>query len=246
MYDVTNTFKELQDSAVDLAILPVGAIEQHGAHLPLGVDWMEADAIAKGVARELGAYLLPAIPFGNSRAHIGFRGSVSLSFDTLAAVVTDIALSLLDQGFSRIVVINLHGGNIVLKIAVRELNAMQQIGKVILVNPVSVAGKELSVILDSFHDEKHAGEWETSFILGQSPELVREGRVDHVPDLSPEYFDYAPMKLYCPDGIWGRSSLATAEKGRRVLEVMVEETVRHIQTTFQRLDQLESENTDLA
>ena len=246
MYDVTNTFKELQDSAVDLAILPVGAIEQHGPHLPLGADWMEADAIAKGVARKLGAYLLPAMPFGNSQAHVGFRGSVSLSFDTLAAVVTDIALSLLDQGFRRIVVINLHGGNIVLKIAVRELNAMQQTGKVILVNPASVAGEKLSVILDSFQDEKHAGEWETSVILDQSPELVREGRIDHVPDLSPEYFDYAPMKLYCPDGIWGRSSLATAEKGRRALEIMVDETVRHIQATFQWLDQLQSENVDLA
>jgi creatinine amidohydrolase len=143
------------------------------------------------------------------------------------------------------VVINLHGGNIVLKTAVRELNWMQQKGKVVLVNPASVAGKELSVILDSFQDEKHAGEWETSVILDQSPELVREGRIDHVPDLLPEVFDYAPMKLYCPDGIWGRSSLATAEKGRRALEIMVEETVRHIQTTFQRLDQIQSEHIDL-
>jgi creatinine amidohydrolase len=241
MYDATNTFKDLQDSAVDMAILPVGAIEQHGPHLPLGVDWMEADAIAKGVAHKLGAYLLPAMPFGNSQAHDGFRGSVSLSFDTLAAVVKDIALSLLDQGFTRIVVINLHGGNIALKTAVRELNWMQQQGKVLLVGPVSVAGKRLSDILDSLGDEKHAGEWETSLMLNLSPELVREGRVDHVPDLSPEYFDYLPMKPYCPEGVWGRSSLATLEKGRRVLEIMVEETARHIQATFRRLDQLQSE-----
>ena len=243
MFDVTNTTLDLENSDIDMAILPVGAIEQHGAHLPLGVDWMEADAIAKGVARKLGAYVLPAMPFGNSQAHVGFRGPVSLSFDTLAAVVTDIALSLLDQGFRRIVVINLHGGNIVLKIAVRELNAMQQTGKVILVNPASVAGEKLSVILDSFQDEKHAGEWETSAMMFVKPDLVKfdgiEGMVrvplvdrslikGSVAQDNTETFAVQDVASWVnipePDEVhdWGVGTKeqirsATAEKGKKVL-----------------------------
>lgn len=239
MYDVNNTSQELEHSVVDMAILPVGAIEQHGPHLPLSVDWVEAEALARGVAERLDAFLLAGIPYGNSQAHDGFRGSISLSPETLAAVVQDIARSLLTQGFRHIVVLNSHGGNLVLKLAVRELNLTQDQGKVILVpfSPVAVEG--ISQILESAHEEQHAGEMETSVMLHLAPEHVRDMRIDHVPDVGPVYFDYALMKELCPDGIWGRPSLATAEKGEQVLALMIDQTAAHIKETFRRLEALD-------
>ena len=235
MLDVTNTYLDLERSGLDTAVIPVGAIEQHGPHLPLSVDWTQAEAVARGVAERLDAYLLPGMPFGNSQAHAGFRGTVSLSPETLAAVIRDVAMSLMDQGFQRIVVLNFHGGNLVLKIAVRELNLAQKRGKVVLFHPWQELGEEASKILESPEDEQHAGELETSIMLHLAPRQVGEERVDHVPDVGPVYFDYIPMKGYCPDGVWGRPSLATAEKGRRLMAAMVDRTAAQVEETFRRL-----------
>ena len=235
MYDATNTSPDLERSGVDTAVLPVGAVEQHGPHLPLSTDWAEAEAVGRGVAERLGAFLLPGIPYGNSQAHVGFRGSISLSPDILGEVVQEIVLSLIEQGFTRVVIINSHGGNLVLKLAVRELNLGQDECKVVLVNPWSEAADSISRILESAHEEQHAGEQETSMMMHLTPGRVRDIRIDHVPDVGPEYFDYTPMKDFCPDGIWGRPSLATEEKGRRVLEALIEATVAYVGVTFEKL-----------
>ncbi|MDD9987884.1 MAG: creatininase family protein, partial [Spirochaetaceae bacterium] len=101
-------------SGTELAILPVGATEQHGSYLPLATDSLEAEAVARGVAERLDAFLLPVLPFSNSEAHAGFRGSVSLSPSTLLTVVKELALDLIGQGFRYVVLLNMHGGNLVL------------------------------------------------------------------------------------------------------------------------------------
>ena len=235
MYDVTSTYLDLERSDVDSAVLPVGAIEQHGPHLPLSVDWFQGELVARQVAERLDAYLLPGIPFGCSQAHEGFRGTTSLAPDTLGAVVEDVVTSLLDQGFRRIALLNFHGGNLILKLVVRDLNLSQSQGKVVLVSPGQDAGAKLNEILEGYADEQHAGELETSIMLHAAPEQVGPSRVDHVPGVGPVYFDYLPMKEFCPDGIWGRSTLATAEKGRLAIDAMVNYTVDYLQDTFERL-----------
>ncbi len=235
MYDVTSTYLDLESSGVDTAVLPVGAIEQHGPHLPPSVDWFQGEIVARRVAERLDGFLLPGVPFGCSQSHAGFRGSISLAPETLGAVVTDIAESLLEQGFRRIAVLNFHGGNLVLKLAVRDLNLSQSLGKVVLVNPGQDARTMLGEILDGYPDEQHAGELETSVMLHAAPEQVGPSRIDHVPKVGPVYFDYLPMKDFCPDGVWGRPSLATAEKGRLAIDAMVDYTVEYLEDTFTEL-----------
>ncbi len=242
MWDTSNTSAEIEASDVDTAILPVGAIEQHGPHLPVWVDWKQADALGRGVAECLNAFLLPALPFGNSEAHAGFRGSITIRPETLQATVTDIVLSLFDQAFRNVVVLNTHGGNLVLKLAVRALNMSQPSGRVLLVFPPQLAAERLSEVFPQFREEMHAGDLETSLMMHLTPDEVRPGGVDHVPDLSPEFFDYATMKKYCPDGVWGRAAQATTEKGRQALEIMVDETVKHIEATLGKLEQLSEED----
>ena len=88
----------------------------------------------------------------------------------------------------------------------------------------------------------HAGDLETSVMLHLCPDQVGPDRVDHVPEVSGEFFDYAVMKSYCPDGVWGRAGRATAEKGRQAMQIMVEETVKYVRTTFARLDALDSQS----
>ena len=172
MFDWTNTYLELENSDVDTAVLMIGAIEQHGPHMPISVDWFVGDAVARGVAERLDAFLMPGIPIGNSHPHHGFRGSVSFSFKTLDAVVKDIAYSLLDQGFRRIAVINHNGGNIMVKPTCREINLSQDKGKVVHLLPSQVAAEGLSTIIESLHEEVHAGEFETSLMMHLAPEQV--------------------------------------------------------------------------
>ena len=235
MYDAASTYLELEQSGVDTAVLPVGAIEQHGPHLPLSVDWFQGEVVARQVAERLDAFLLPGMPFGCSQAHAGFRGTIAIAPETLGAVVKDVATSLLDQGFRRIAVLNFHGGNLILKLVVRELNLTQSQGKVVLVSPGQDASEGLNEVLDAYHDEQHAGELETSIMMHAAPDHVGPSRIDHVPDVGPVYFDYLPMKEFCPDGVWGRSGLATAEKGRLAVEAMVSYTVDCLQNTFAKL-----------
>ena len=235
MYDATATHLDLERGGVDTAVLPVGAIEQHGPHLPLSVDWFQGDVVSRVVAERLDAYLLPGMPFGCSQAHAGFRGSIFIAQETLGAVVKDVATSLLEQGFRRVAVLNFHGGNLILKLAVRDLNLSQSLGKVVLVNPAQDAAAALDEILDGYGDEQHAGELETSVMLYAAPDQVGPSRVDHVPDVGPVYFDYLPMKEYCPEGVWGRSSRATAEKGRLAVEAMASYTVDYLERTFENL-----------
>jgi creatinine amidohydrolase len=238
MWNAENTSPEVEGSGSDIAILPVGAIEQHGSHLPLGTDWMEADAVAHRVSEVLGAYLLPALPFSNSQAHARFRGTVSLQPETLAVVVKDLVSSLFAQGFKRVVLVNLHGGNAILKIAVRELNYLHSEGKVILVSPWIPAAAELHVLFPDLDNDLHAGDLETSLMLAIDANLVRADRSDYVPQgLSGEFFDYLDISALTESGVWGKPSQASPEKGKAALDLMVEKTVQYIRRTFRQIDE---------
>ncbi|WP_089721077.1 creatininase family protein [Candidatus Entotheonella palauensis] len=227
MKDALNTFSEIAQSDIDLAILPIGATEQHGSYLPLSTDSLEAEAVARGVAERLDAFMLPVLPFSNSEAHAGFRGSISLSPTTLLAVVKELALDLMGQGFRRVVLLNMHGGNLILRPAVREINQHANTGRAIVVQPFSLAATALSQIFPNYHHEAHAGGFEASLIMTIAPDTIKGTAADAVPDAPLEAFDYLPMSCLSPSGIWGEPSQASRERGERALEVMIEQTTTH-------------------
>ena len=105
-----------------VAVLPIGAFEQHGPSLPLVTDTLIATAIADAISQHHKVFQLPAITFGCSHEHSAFPGTVSLSPATLAAVVTDISTSLGQQGITALIVVNGHGGNYVLGNVVQQAN----------------------------------------------------------------------------------------------------------------------------
>ena len=117
----------------------------------------------------------------------------------------------------------------------REINLSQDKGKVVHLLPSQVATERLSTIIESLHEEIHAGEFETSLMMHLAPEQVGPQRIDHVPDVEWAELDYRPLRDICPDGVWGRSSLATAEKGRLGLEMVIEATAAEFEKIFTRL-----------
>jgi creatinine amidohydrolase len=227
---VHNTSKELEDSKVETAILPIGSIEQHGPHLPLGTDWIIAQELAKRVAEKLGScYLLPALPFSCSQEHLEFPGTVSLKPSTLAQTIRDIVLSLYLHGIKKIIIISAHGGNWIIKPTIRELNLEYPDLKIIHSRPAGERRMDL-----------HAGESETSRMLYIDEMLVRKERiVDNLPDATGEYLDYVGMKPLSKDGNWGVASKASKEKGEELMRRSIERTVSYVKETLARLDEIE-------
>ena len=96
-------------------VLPVGSVEQHGHHMPLGTDSFLAHAVALGAAERVGDGRVAVLPppwYGFSRHHMRFAGSVTLSADTMMRMVEDIVGSVVQHGFRRVLIVNGHGGNI--------------------------------------------------------------------------------------------------------------------------------------
>jgi len=228
---VYNTSEELKESKVDTAIIPIGAIEQHGPHLPLGTDWIVVQEIAKRVAEKLGnCYLLPAIPYSNSQEHLDFPGTVSLKPLTLMNLLRDIILSLYLHGIKKIIVIQGHGGNWIVKPTIRELNLEYPDLKVIHAWPMGEKPVEV-----------HAGEIETSRLLYLREDLVKKNLLfDNVPDATQEYIDYVGMKVLTLHGHWGRASKASRVKGENIINDTVKRIVSYVTETFSKLEELES------
>jgi len=227
---VYNTSKEIEDSKVDIAILPIGSIEQHGPHLPLGTDWIIVREVAKRLAEKLGnCYLLPAIPYSNSQEHLGFSGTISLKPSTLAQMIKDIILSLYLHNIKKVIIISGHGGNLIIKPTIRELNLEYPDLKIIHSGPMGE--KPLDI---------HAGDRETSCILSINERLVRKEKVvDFIPDVTQEYLDYVGMKPLSKYGTWGRASRASKEKGEKLLKARVDGIFNYVKETLNKLEELE-------
>lgn len=224
--------EELIAKGVTTLLLMLGATEQHGPHLPLATDTLIAEALAQAVAARLGHTLIaPIVPLGASDEHLAFAGTLSLSKQTLAALIADVARSATTHGFTRLLVFSSHGGNYdavgagvaqaraaaqtLAVLAVTELDAalrMSEATKLAEV-PLAVAGL-------------HAGEYETSQILHLRPDLARMERAEAgysgdmhavVPRLM-----QAGLRPVTPNGVLGDPTPALAERGARYIELQAQ------------------------
>jgi len=96
----------------DIVLVPVGSTEQHSPYGLIGTDFITAEAVAREVGKRLDILVAPTLCYGMSQHHMGFKGTVTLSPETMVLVAKDIVVSFLDHGFKRIVFINGHGGNV--------------------------------------------------------------------------------------------------------------------------------------
>jgi len=163
-------------------ILPLGATEQHGPHLPLGTDTARAEALAERLAERGPALVAPALPVGCSDEHAGFAGLLSLEAETLAAVIVDCARRAVAWGIRRLVVLSAHGGN-GRALALAETRLRRELPELALWVPdaATVCGDAVRTIaaLDGVSLAAvglHAGEGETSELLSLHPEQVRMDR----------------------------------------------------------------------
>jgi creatinine amidohydrolase/Fe(II)-dependent formamide hydrolase-like protein len=217
---------------VDIALLPVGAIEQHGPHLPLDTDAWDADYMCREVARRCQAprpLVLPPVPYGVSYHHQDFPGTISVAPDTLARMVYEIGMSVASNGITKLIIVNGHGGNMpTLQYAAQMINRDAHIFTCVDSGETSDADVAR---LATTRADVHAGEIETSTSLATRPELVDVTRLKKfVPKFSSRYLDfasehgvewYAHTSRISETGVLGDPTLASVEKGREMWEVMI-------------------------
>jgi creatinine amidohydrolase len=228
-----STTEEVRARGPRMAILPVGATEQHGGHLPLVTDSLVIDAVAQVVAQELGAYCLPVLPFSISHMHRGQIGTVWLRNETLQLVIRDIATCLRADGFKELVLLNGHGGNFVLLPIVQDLNLdFPDFLTMLYTPPDYLAGTGIFPPASWAHGD----EFETSSMLYLKPELVRHDKLrDQTVEPDRELLRYLSFQKFSKLTYTGRPTQGTAEKGRRGFECMVQYTVRDIRATLAKV-----------
>ena len=217
---------------MDVALLPVGAVEQHGPHLPLDSDAYDADYLARRVAEACSdpkPLVLPPIAYGVSYHHADFAGTVSVSNDTLAKLIYEIGMSVSRNGIQKLVIINGHGGNSpALNYAAQMINRDAHI--FVCVDTGETSDIDIYKIVETPNDV-HAGEIETSTGLAARPHLVQMNRAEkHIPKFSSRYLDftskrsvlwYAYTRRISKSGVMGDPTKASAAKGEKIWEIMI-------------------------
>jgi creatinine amidohydrolase len=214
-------------------ILPLGATEQHGPHLPLGTDTVRAAALAERLAAGLpDALVAPALPVGCSDEHQGFPGLIGLDHETLAAVIVDCARRLAGWGVRRLVLLSAHGGNrSALDLAAGRMAAELPGLRVVVLGGSAVLSEALLAVAaaDGIPADAvglHAGEGETSEMLALRPDLVRRDRA--VPGCRTGAADLMPrlrrdgLRGVTATGVLGDAAHADAARGALYLAVQVE------------------------
>ncbi|MDG4784980.1 creatininase family protein [Micromonospora sp. WMMD1102] len=213
-----------------IAVLPVGSFEQHGSFLPLATDTIVAAAIAASIAQRHNVLVLPPITLSCSHEHAGWPGTVSISHQTLSAIVEDVRASLVASGITRLAIVSGHGGNYVLSNVVQTANAAAPRSMTLFPTRTDWTRAREAARLDSdVHQDMHAGELEVSILLHVCPQAVGADFVDgdHIADERPMLLVHG-MAGYTKTGIIGRPSAGTADKGRALLASLAESFDDHL------------------
>ncbi len=225
-------------------LIPVGATEDHGPHLPLGTDTMEGREICRRTAlqlEELGCPVMiaPAVPFGTSSFHMGFSGTISISSTTLVALLREIAMSLYTGGFRNFVFIHGHDGNLSsMMVSVQEIVDGTEDARAAVCNWLAALSSVYHTIQTSTKGEGHGGEGETSRLLVTHPELVHPERAvahhidpevmayiqgpEHVKTGGGIYYGIRSYSDVTPYGHIGDPTLASTETGEKGYAVIVD------------------------
>jgi creatinine amidohydrolase len=237
--DLTDPELETARDAGALVLIPLGATEQHGAHLPVDTDTAISVAVATAVARRRGDTLVtPPIAWGYSAGHMGFASTLSLRPETLTAVLEDLCGSLLAHGFRKVAILASHGTNRPIgNTFVREVMARHgaTVAYIHYTDFARAAFQERRTTPPG--GEMHAGEMETSLQLHLHPELVHMERAEHdlvdpkrhfgVSSAANDIFGGGNISIgydirqKFPTGVMGDPRTASTELGEAVFEAAV-------------------------
>ena len=225
-----------------LVLAPIAACEQHSLHLPTFTDTILVTAVAEGVEQRLPdrVLLLPTLWLGASAHHLRFGATLSAQVDTHIDILCDLLTPLLEDGYQRVTLLNGHGGNIdTMHVALRRLQGVYPERQMTAASYWELAEKELAALAEGPRKVMgHACEFETSMVLALRPELVKREQIRDDPPVSEPalrgLFTPEDMKQKTDHGCVGYPQLASADKGRKMLQAAVERTLEAVQALLGR------------
>jgi len=208
------------------AYIPFGSVEEHGFHLPLSTDTIEAYEVGKRAAERIPLFVAPPVHYGSCRSTSLHPGTVSISTATLKSLLKDIVRSLHRHGIVNFIALTGHAGG-------SHKMALQDAGEELLLelSDINVAvvteydlAKETAAHLVETRGDSHAGEIETSRILHSHPHLVKGRAPKEFPNFPQGGILVRDKRSFWPGGVWGDPGKASAEKGRQI-ELLVADKV---------------------
>ena len=213
-----------------IVIVPVGSTEQHGPHLPVQVDSLLAGEVARRAALRIAeqepVVVAPTVWCGLAEHHMAFGATITLDFPTFHALIGCICSSILRHGFTRIALLNGHGGNIkALDVIAGELRQELQASIATATYwTVTEVASAFGEILEQQRNVRHAGEAETSMLLALRPALVDRKAIENAAPVTAStarpdgLYRWRGFEELTEAGYIGAPAAATAEKGERLLE----------------------------
>jgi creatinine amidohydrolase len=206
--------------------IPFGSVEEHGSHLPLSTDTIQAYEVGKKAALRIPLFVAPPIHYGVCRSTSCHPGTISISPTTLKRLLKDIVRSFRIHGMENFIVLTGHAGGshrMALQDAGEELIVEYTDIKIAVVTEYDLARKEGRSLIETEGDA-HAGEIETSRIMHSHPSLVKGEGEKEFPDF-PIGILVRQKRKYWPNGVWGDPSKASAKKGKLIEELVVKNII---------------------
>jgi creatinine amidohydrolase len=222
MTDITMPDFETGLEKTQTVLIPFGATEEHGQHLPLGTDTFQAVDVCHALARQRELFVAPPIYYGVCRSTADHPGTVSITTETLKALCVDIVSALYRQGLRCFVLLSGHAGgthNAALLDAGESLLKRLPELKIAVVTEYDLAAETGASLIETRGDS-HAGEIETSRMLATRPQLVKGTAGEEYPHF-PKHILVRDKRRYWPGGVWGDPGKATARKGLELEDLIV-------------------------
>ncbi len=232
MYWQDLTFREIENRINDrlLVILPIGSVEEHGPHLPLSSDSVQAIYVAEEIAKKCNGLILPPIYYGYTELK-DYKGTISISFNTIYYLVFDILSKIVQDGVKNILIISGHASSIhmaAIRAAANEILKNEPV-KIMFLSDYDIAYELRSKLVPA--DDSHAGIIETSRMMAIRPDLVKD-----------EYkFQYTGKNKFMvipnysaiyPEGTLSDPTGSSSELGKKINEYVVEKLWQMVKENF--------------
>ncbi len=215
------TMKDFEEGLKETrsVIIPFGSVEEHGSHLPLGTDTIQAYEIAERVAKKIKVFVCPPVYYGLCRSSSRHPGTISIKGSTLRSLVIDIVESLYKQGLRVFLLFSGHAGGthlaMILDAAEELLERLDDVSLGVI-SYLDVADEAWEGLLECSKDS-HAGESETSLMMVLRAQWVKGTSPEEYPSF-PKYILVRDKRAYWQGGVWGDPGKASAEKGEKLLD----------------------------
>ncbi|UCE38042.1 MAG: creatininase family protein [Thermoplasmata archaeon] len=237
MYLDELSMKEFKENVNEntVVILPIGAIEGHGSHLPLCTDSIQPEYVAEKVAQQTKALIAPPIRYGFCSSTRNLAGTITISFDTLRSLVYDILSEFLRNGIKNIVVLSGHAGRVhmaALRLAAEKVVRENKVNIMVL-SDYDIAYDLLDSDESIPNDDSHSGLIETSRVMAIRGDLVK-GKGTAGKDRPPKFMVLPDPEKYFPSGVMGDPRDASKEKGNEINDFIINELVKLIEDMRER------------